>query len=89
MIFAGRNHRAPSVGHPPTINQCRKATDPASNWGAALVWFDETIFVFHMMCPDDFGRPPSHRAPSWVIHQQSTNAAQWTLLRFGVPVWYG
>ena len=47
------------MGHPPTINQCR-ATDPASI-GVPFGKFDETMFVLHMVCPDDFWRPPPPR----------------------------
>jgi hypothetical protein len=54
----GRNHRAPSwVIHQQSTNA---ATDPALI-GVPFGMFDETIFVFHMMCPDDFCRPQPPR----------------------------
>jgi hypothetical protein len=62
--------------------QCRANGTPAFQL-VPFGMFDENNFCLSYDVPQMIFAGRNHRAPSWVIHQQSTNAAQRTLLHLG------
>jgi hypothetical protein len=85
MIFARRNHRAPSWA---IRRQSTHVTQRGVNQlGCHFGMFDETIFVFHMSHPDDFCAPQPSR--TIMGHPPTINPCHTTVHEsIGVPLWH-